>query len=119
MRVSAGPLDDIPTDSCVAIADGLAIIIRVGDRVVSYQNRCLHMDSPFDGGRVENGRLICPLHFWRYEADSGRHLGRRGTLASYPTEVVDDEVFVDVPDPEPKLSVREMMLRHAAEWRRE
>lgn len=119
MRVALGPIDDLPGDRCVAIADDRAIVVRVADHVVAFENRCLHQASPLAGGRVENGRLTCPLHFWRYEAETGRHIGRRGTLPSYPTEIVNGEVFVEVPDPQPEMSMREMLLRHAREWNRE
>ncbi len=119
MRFAIGALSAVPTDSCVAVDDGRAIVIRVGDEVVAFENRCLHQDSKLEGGRIERGRLICPLHFWRYEAATGRHLGGRGSLLSYPVEVVDGEVFVELPDREPTLSMREMMLKHAREWSRE
>ena len=120
MRVSAGRLDAIPTDHCIGIADDRAVVARVGEHVVAFENRCLHQASPLEGGRItRDGRLTCPLHFWRYDAVSGRHLGGRGTLPSYPVEVVDGEVFVEVPEPVPELSMREMMLRHAREWSRE
>lgn len=118
MRVSAGRVDEVPADRCVAVGAGKAIVARVGDEVVAFENRCLHQDSPLAGGRIRHGRLTCPLHFWRYRLPQGEHLGGEGPLTSYPVEILDGEVFVEVPDPEPELSVREMMLRHAREWRR-
>ena len=119
MRIGVGSLADLPTNRCVAVADDRAIVIRLGDRVVAFENRCLHQDSPLAGGWVEGGRLTCPLHFWRYEADTGRHVGSSESLESYVVEIVDGAVYVDVPDPEPKRSMREMLLRHAEEWSRE
>ena len=120
MRVTVGTLGDIPLDRCMAIAGGSAIVARVGDTVVAFQNRCLHQDSPLEGGHISgDGRLTCPLHFWRYDVATGRHIGGGGSLPSYPVTVLDDEVIVELPDPEPPLSIREMMLRHAREWSRE
>ncbi len=119
MKVAIGPVSDLPVDRCVAVDAGRAIVARVGDRVMAFENRCLHQESPLAGGRIERGKLTCPLHFWRYDAATGRHLGGSGTLPSYPVQIVDGEVFVDLPDPEPKLSMREMLLRHAKEWSRE
>ena len=119
MRVDLGALGAIPSDRCIAVADGRVVVARVGDDVVAFQNRCLHQNSKLEDGRIDNGKLTCPLHFWRYEAATGRHLGGRGTLESYPVEIVDGRVFVEAPDPEPVLSMREMMLRHAREWSRD
>lgn len=117
MRVAAGPIADLPVDRCVAVADGRAVVARVGDEVIAFENRCLHQDSPLAGGQVKDGKLTCPLHFWRYRLPSGEHLGREGSLASYPVEVVGGRVYVDVPPDEPVVSFREQMLAHAASWK--
>jgi putative hydrolase of the HAD superfamily len=117
MRVGAGPLQDIPSDRCRAVGDGSAVVVRVGGQVVAFQNRCLHQDSPLAGGVVLDGVLICPLHFWRYRLPAGAHVGSGVPLPGYPVEVVDGEVWVEVPDPAPPLSMREMLLKHAREWR--
>jgi nitrite reductase/ring-hydroxylating ferredoxin subunit len=119
MRVAVGLLEDLPRNRCVAIADDRAIVVRVGDHVMSFENRCLHQDSPLAGGVVDNGKLICPLHFWRYEAATGRHVGGQSMLPTYDVQIEGGEVYVELPDPEPKLSMRDMMLRHAQEWSRE
>lgn len=116
MRVSAGALEDLPANRCVAVADGRAVVARVGDGAVAFENRCLHQDSPLAGGQIKDSKLTCPLHFWRYRLPSGDHLGRDGTLSSFPVEVVDGQVFIDMPDEGPTLSFRERMLRHAAAW---
>lgn len=119
VRVSAGRVVDIPTDRCVAIADGRAIVVRVGDDVLAFRNRCLHQDSPLAGGRVRSGRLTCPMHFWRYRLPQGEHVGGEGRLPPYEVEVVDGEVFVDVPAPAPARSMREILLAHARDWTRD
>ena len=119
MRVSAGPVEDLPTDRCTSVGDGSVIVVRTADGVVAFRNRCLHRESDLAGGRVQGGRLTCPQHFWQYDLASGRHLGGRGTLPSYPVEVTDaGEVLVEVPDPAPPMSMRDRLLAHAREWER-
>lgn len=118
MRIDAGPVEAIPTDHCVAVGDGTAVLVRCGERVLAYQNRCLHQDSPLEGGRVTSGKLQCPMHFWRYELPDGRHLGGRGCLATYPTTIQAGRVLVDLPDPEPARSLREQLLARARSWDR-
>lgn len=119
MRVSAGPVEDLPVDHCVAVGGGEAVVVRTPDGVLAFRNRCLHRDSELAGGRVSGGRLVCPQHFWQYELTSGRHLGGRGTLPSYPVEVTTTgEVVVEVPDPAPAMSMRERLLAHARDWER-
>ena len=118
VRISAGRVADIPADRCVAVGDGRAVVVRVGERVVAFRNRCLHQDSPLADGRVLTGRLICPMHFWRYHLPDGEHVGGGGRLPSYPVEVVDGEAFVDLPPPAPSRSLRQIMLAHARDWDR-
>lgn len=93
------------------------MVVKVEGTVVAFQNRCLHQNSPLAGGVVLDGKLICPMHFWRYGLPVGEHIGSGINLPTYPTELDDGEVWVEVPDPEPPLSMRELLLRHAREWR--
>jgi nitrite reductase/ring-hydroxylating ferredoxin subunit len=117
VRVSAGPLAEISESRCQSIGDGQAVVVRVGGEVVAFPNRCLHQNSPLEGGLVLNGTLICPFHFWRYRLPAGHHVGTDVHLPRFPVETVNGEVFVEVPDPQPAISIREMLLRHAREWK--
>jgi toluene monooxygenase system ferredoxin subunit len=119
MRVEIGRLDEIPTDSCVAIGDGRAVAVRVGGTVRAYRNRCLHQDAPLAGGWVRDGVLSCPLHFWRYNADTGQQIGRSISLDSFDVEIVDGVVIVDLPDEPPRMSLREQLLLRARNYDRE
>lgn len=117
--VNAGDLEELPTDRGVAIADGRAVVVRVGDEVFAYRNECLHQASPLDGGLVKDGVLTCPLHLWRYDATTGTKCGEPGLrLESYPVEVVSGSVTVQLPEPPPARSMSEMLLAHAREWSR-
>jgi nitrite reductase/ring-hydroxylating ferredoxin subunit len=117
--VEVGQADEIPRNRCVPVAGGRAVVARAGDVVVAFENRCLHDDSPLAGGWVEHGVLTCPAHFWRYRLPSGERVGFPGEiLVSYPVEVVEGRVVVDLPDPGPARSMREVLLEHARTWRR-
>lgn len=118
MRVALGPLNEIPSDHCVAVGDGRAVVVRSGEEVVAFQNRCLHQNSPLAGGIVLDDVLICPLHFWRYRLPIGIHISG-AQLPSFPVEIVGSEVFVELPEPLPAQSMREMLLAHAREWNRQ
>ena len=116
MRASAGSVNSIPTDACVAVAGTKAVVVRLGDQVVAFENRCLHQETPLEGGRVSNGVLMCPAHFWRYRLPAGRHIGTGEQLAIYPVDIVEGEAWVEVPEPEPPKSMRERLLEHARSW---
>ncbi len=127
MRVSAGHIDTLPADRCLPVADGAVLVLLTPDGPRAYANRCLHHGSAMDDAWVRDGVLSCPLHFWRYEATTGHLIGGQPAgpaaeqpgLASFPVEVIDGEVFVDIPDPEPPLSFRDRQLKHAEDWNRD
>lgn len=118
-KLSIGPLDGIDRDQCRAVGDGRVAVVRIGDEVVAFQNECLHQASPLAGGLVKDDVLICPLHFWRYDLPAAEHVGTGTGLETFATEIVDGEVWVDMPpEAEPK-SMREQLLDHAREWSRD
>lgn len=119
MEVNVGRLEDLPVDRCVAVAGGRAVVARLAEQVVAFENRCLHQDSPLAGGRVSGEVLTCPMHFWRYRLPEGVTTGSGSRLTSYPVTVRAGEVFVDLPDEVPGRSMREILLDHARSWARE
>lgn len=119
MRVRVGPIGDVPDTECVAIADGRAVVVRVGDELRAFENRCVHQESPIAGGIVRNGVLSCPLHFWRYHVDDGTLIGSSRSLQRFPIEVVRGEAFVLLPDPEPDVPLRRRLLARAQQYDRD
>lgn len=116
--VTACRVDDVPEDGCLAVADGRVLLARVDGDVVAWRNRCLHREAPLDGGLVRDGIVTCPMHFWRYDLRTGRHLGSGATLPEVPVEVVDGDVVV-VPPPDPPRDVRRLLFEHARSWTRD
>ena len=119
MRVDVGRADGVADTTCVAIADGAAVIVRVGQRVRAYRNRCLHQDAPLHDGWVRDGVLVCPLHFWRYRVDDGTLLDGPGCLEALVVTEVDGRVFVDLPDPPPPMPLRDQLLARARRYDRD
>lgn len=118
MRVALGRVVDISESTCVSVGDDRGVVVRVGDAVRVYANRCLHQDSPLTGGLVRDGVLTCPLHFWRYQADTGSQVSSGLVLPSFPVEIVDGYAFVELPDEQPRLSMREQLLARARTYDR-
>lgn len=96
--VTVGPLPTLPKDRCLVIADGRAIVARHRDSVMAFVNRCLHENLPLEDARAAGGIMICPHHFWQYQLADGSTSDAPGRhLESFPVEVVDGIVYVDVP----------------------
>lgn len=116
--VDAGEVADLPEGGCSTTPDGRVLLVRAGDEVRAFENRCLHQDTPLHDGHISNGVLICPLHFWRYELHDGRLVGGAARLQRVPIEVRDGRIAV-VPPPPPPSSVGQLMRQHAKTWSRD
>ncbi len=119
MLVPAGRVGDMSEQTCVAVGDGTAVVVRVGDTVKAFRNRCLHQDSPLADGWVRDGVLSCPLHFWRYRVSDGTNIGTAVALDEFDVRIIDGEAFVEVPDPQPARTLREQLLDRARTYDRD
>lgn len=51
------------------------LILQEEDRLYIVQSRCPHREHPLEGGDVEGGMLICPLHHLAFDLSSGNSVG--------------------------------------------
>ena len=66
--------------------------------VYATDNQCPHMGYPLTRGRVRNGVLTCDWHGWSYDMGGGGcFTGGCDDLATFPVEVRDGEIYIDVP----------------------
>ena len=82
----------------VSVAGREIAIFNLGDRFAAIENTCPHQGGPLCDGIVSGTTVVCPLHGWHFDLDTG--LATRASLpacvAVYPTRVVDGIVLVDV-----------------------
>lgn len=76
-------------------------IVRQGEKVFAFDDRCTHAESLLSGGDVEDGEIVCPLHGARFAVDSGeaRTLPAVKPVQTHQVKIQDDEVFVKLNDP--------------------
>ncbi len=100
-----------------AIAEGGMALFQVGRKSVllawpqggtlkAWRGRCPHADMPLTDARLDGQRVVCPIHQWRYDADSGlcashAHASR---LHSYPLQIAGEEIQVDLGPAKPPRS---------------
>lgn len=102
----------------VTVNGASVLVTRIGDDFCAVANRCAHLPVPLEGGRVEDGAIICPFHNSRFDLCTGANLdwtpGVGGVrvpawsqrlinmgqppqdIAAYPVTVAGSDVFVDV-----------------------
>lgn len=78
--------------------DGHTIaLFEHADLVYAIDNRCPHMGFPLDKGTVRDGILTCYWHYARFDLASGGAFDQwADDVRSFPVDVRDGEVYVDV-----------------------
>lgn len=75
---------------------------RVRDRFFAADNRCPHEGYALVKGDVKDDVLTCAWHNWKFRLADGENLRQGEGLRTYPVQVRDGAVYVDVTDPEPE-----------------
>ena len=82
----------------VVVAGRELAIFNLGDRFATIENECPHNGGPLCDGIVSGATVICPLHGWRFDLNTG--LAVRASLPScittFPTRVEEGIILVDV-----------------------
>ena len=81
-------------------AEGRRIVLaRVGDAVYACADTCAHKGGPLSEGKLSGTRLACPWHGWHYDVKTGQCVfpGRGASVASYPVEITNGEIHVELP----------------------
>ena len=63
-------------------------------------NKCPHQGGPLGEGSIENGLLRCPWHGWDYDPISGKAPGFDDGVESFPVEVREDGVYIELEEEE-------------------
>ena len=97
--VSVARFEDLQGQGCITVHPNgktLALFLY-GERVYALDNRCPHMGFPLDKGSVEEGILSCHWHHARFDLASGGAFDLwADDIDSYPVEVRDGEIYVDM-----------------------
>jgi nitrite reductase/ring-hydroxylating ferredoxin subunit len=66
-------------------------------RPYAVDNRCPHMDFPLSRGTCKDGILTCEWHYARFDLATGGTFDLwAGDVETYPVEVRDGDVWVDL-----------------------
>jgi nitrite reductase (NADH) small subunit len=85
---------------CVKVGDREIAIFNLGDRFLSIDNRCPHSGGPLCDGIVSGTSVVCPLHGWKVNLETGETMrpsdaGR--CVETFPTRVDSGVVVVELP----------------------
>lgn len=94
---------------------GQSILIATHDGIpYAIRDTCPHNGASLSDGVLRDGVITCPAHFWRFSIlDGRRQSGPAVHVPTYPCWIEDGWIAIEVPDPEPHRSMREILLEHA------
>lgn len=98
------PLVDFPAGQArvVKVGKRSVLVVLEGETVTAVSNRCPHQETPFgvsahERGFDNRGRLVCPLHNWVFDLESGMAAGHPGVcLRRYRAAVSGNELEIDI-----------------------
>ncbi|MGC6489510.1 MAG: Rieske (2Fe-2S) protein [Planctomycetota bacterium] len=99
--VDAGPLAELTFDPGCALRledRWLAVFPHQGGyRVID--NACPHASAPLCDGAVLDGKVICPLHLWEFDLETGAcDVGAEWSVATYEARVREGVLQVALPE---------------------
>ncbi|MDC0261837.1 Rieske (2Fe-2S) protein [Planctomycetaceae bacterium] len=96
---------DIPTGEGRAfpVNGKLVGVFLIDEEYLAINDLCPHMGASLSAGWVEEGKVMCPWHAWRFDLQDGTWCDNpKIKTDSYETRVEGDDIQVLVPDaPEP------------------
>jgi toluene monooxygenase system ferredoxin subunit len=77
-------------------------LVRFGDAVMAYEDRCAHRDLPLSHGRLEGCILTCPVHEWQYDLRTGEGVNPRSArLRRCAVKLQGGRILVDIAEGAP------------------
>jgi nitrite reductase (NADH) small subunit len=100
-RYQLGPVDQIPHGEGRAFDLGgrrVAVFRSRDGRVFASQAECPHRKGPLVDGLVGAGTVVCPLHEWRFDLETGATQNGSCPIEVYRVSLgADGSVTVELP----------------------
>lgn len=96
-QIDLGPIDFIPRGEGRAYTFGgktVAVFRQRDGRLFATDNACPHKAGPLADGLVGSGKVICPLHMWKIDLETGRCLGEDGAVRTYPVRAANGRILI-------------------------
>ena len=84
----------------VVLGDREIAIFNLGERVLAVTNHCPHRNGPLADGILSGGTIVCPLHAWKFDLETGKGanaLSAEHCLETFQSRLSDGIVFLELP----------------------
>jgi nitrite reductase (NADH) small subunit len=96
--INLGSIESIPIgEGREYEVDGeLIAVFRTRDgRIYAVQAHCPHLEGPLTDGIIGSGKVICPLHSYKFDLATGQPIGNDcAALKTYQARLSEDEEIV-------------------------
>lgn len=81
----------------VRVACTSLLVVRLGDEVHAYHDRCAHLGVALSEGTLEGCVLTCSAHHWQYDVTTGHGINpAKARLVRYPVRIEDGVIYVEL-----------------------
>ncbi len=79
------------------IDDTEIAVFKVNGEVYALNNICAHQHTAliYDGF-IEDGCVVCPVHGWMFDLQTGRMPTNRKGIDAYPVAIDNDKIYVKI-----------------------
>ena len=98
-QIDVGPVDAIPPGQgrAYVLGDRTIAVFRQRDgRLFATDNQCPHRGGPLAEGIVGEGTVICPLHSWKIDLETGRCVSDHSGMQVYPVTLLGGRIVLSV-----------------------
>ena len=111
-RSGASVLDRVRAGDSAKVKEGRSLLVdafgrkvaifRVEGRLFAIDDVCPHRGGPLSGGDIEDGQVLCPLHAWAFDLETGMMRGNPSCrVPVYPVTEEDGVVYLSRPSAAP------------------
>lgn len=93
------PLAELWIGDLVAarVAGTRVLVVRLGDEVHAYEDRCAHLGVALSEGTLDGTVLTCSAHHWQYDVATGRGINpATACLVRFPVTIEHGVVYVEL-----------------------
>ena len=70
------------------------VFVKDQDEIRAFKNRCPHQGMSMDGCWVEEGHIVCPVHRFAFDCETGRGAGLY--IEKYPIKTEYGEILLGI-----------------------
>jgi toluene monooxygenase system ferredoxin subunit len=79
------------------IAGTRVLVVRLGDEVHAYEDRCAHLGVALSEGTLDGRVLTCSAHHWQYDVATGCGINPAAArLVRFPVTIEHGVVYVEL-----------------------